>query len=67
MDVSWRQKYGYGAKQLIEVGEVCEAYGVKVIGDRVERSSGGRMNVRMVLSALEARMVVPSADLEVVR
>ena len=43
-----------------------EAYGVRVIGEGEERRSGGRMNVRRVLSALEVRRVVPSGDLGVV-
>ena len=39
-------------------------YAVSVIGEKVERRVGGRMNVRRVLSALEVRRVVPSGDLE---
>ena len=63
MDVSWREKCEYEARQLIVVAEACVVYGVKEIGEVEERRSGGRMNVRIVLSALEVRRVVPSAVL----
>jgi hypothetical protein len=39
-------------------------YGVRVIGDGDSSRFGGRMKVRMVLSALEVRREVPSGDLE---
>jgi hypothetical protein len=61
---SERVKCGYGARQLMLVGCVCVVYGVRDIGaEWSSRSVGGRMKVRIVLSALEARRVVPSGDL----
>lgn len=36
------------------------------MGEGAESRVGGRMNVRMVLSALEVTRVVPSDDLEAV-
>jgi len=37
-------------------------YGVRAVGSSEVRSSGGRMNVRIMLSALDVRRDVPSAD-----
>lgn len=43
-------------------------YGVIVNGEvGSSRRFGGRMNVRIVLSALDVMRVVPSGDLEIVR
>lgn len=41
-------------------------YGRRGVGSEVERRVGGMMKVRIVLSALEVRMLVPSGVLEVV-
>jgi len=57
-----KSKYGYGAMQFIEVGRVWIVYGMRVVGVSEVRSSGGRIKVRIVLSALEVRREVPSAD-----
>lgn len=43
-------------------------YGVRNMGEEVSsRRVGGRMKDRIVLSALEVKMVVPSGDLAIVR
>jgi hypothetical protein len=39
-------------------------YGVSVMGEGDSRSVGGRIKVRIVLSALEVRREVPSDDLD---
>jgi len=54
--------------QLIEEGWRCVVYGVRVLGeDEDSRRSGGTIKVRMLLSALEVRRLVPSGDLEGIR
>ena len=51
---------------MIDVGEVWEVYDVRLMSEGEERSVGGMMKVRIVLSALRVRRVVPSEDLGIV-
>ena len=61
---SERLKWGYGERQFIFVGCAWVVYGESNIGEeRSSRRVGGRINDRMVLSALEVKRVVPSGDL----
>jgi hypothetical protein len=54
--------------QLILVGYVWAVYGARDKGEEgLSSRVGGRMKVRIVLSALEVKRVVPSGDLGLVR
>jgi hypothetical protein len=47
------------------VGNKCVVYGARLAGEvGSSRSVGGRMNVRIVLSALEVNRLVPSGVLK---
>jgi hypothetical protein len=63
---SERLKWGYGETQFILVGCAWIVYGRRDMGEEgSSRSVGGRINDRIVLSAVEVKSVVPSGDLGV--